>query len=38
MVTGVAGGAADVLTLGVGELEARSDAGLAAATTPDAPT
>jgi hypothetical protein len=38
VATGVEGGAAGVLTLGVGEFEACGDAGLAAATAPDAPT
>jgi hypothetical protein len=37
MMTGVEGGAASVLTLGVGELEACGDAGLAAVAAPDAP-
>jgi hypothetical protein len=37
VATGIEGGAADVLTLGVGELEACGDAGLAAVAAPDAP-
>jgi hypothetical protein len=37
VATGVEGGAAGVMTLGVGELGARGDAGLAGAATPDAP-
>jgi hypothetical protein len=38
MATGVEGGAVSVLILGVGELEACGDAGLATAAAPDAPT
>jgi hypothetical protein len=37
MATGVEGGATGILTLGVGELKAYGDAGLAAAAAPDAP-
>jgi hypothetical protein len=37
VVTGVEGGAASVLTLGVSELGARGDADLAVVAAPDAP-